>query len=75
MSYAVVGHCPKCGSPVYAESPWWGVTPPPSTPSCNCNPQSNRSYTSASSSGEIAKGGIRYETNPRGEVSTFLPMQ
>lgn len=37
MSYAIVGHCPKCGSPVYAESPWWGVTPPPSRPSCSCN--------------------------------------
>ena len=40
MGYATVGHCPKCGAPVYAESPWWGILPPPSKPSCNCNPQS-----------------------------------
>jgi hypothetical protein len=39
VSYATVGNCPKCGAPVYAESPWWGVTPPPSRPSCACNPQ------------------------------------
>jgi len=38
MSYTIVGHCPECGAPVYAESPWWGTLPPPSMPSCGCNP-------------------------------------
>jgi hypothetical protein len=37
MGQVVVGHCQKCGAPVYAESPWWGLTPPPSTPSCYCS--------------------------------------
>lgn len=39
MSYTPVGHCPKCGAPVYAQSPWYGILPPPSVPSCACNPQ------------------------------------
>jgi hypothetical protein len=37
MGFSVVGHCPKCGAPVYAESPWFGVVPPPSQSSCLCN--------------------------------------
>lgn len=36
VSLTVVGSCPKCGSPIYVESPWWGTTPPPSHYSCNC---------------------------------------
>lgn len=36
MSHAQVGSCPRCGAPVYAESPWHGITPPPSRPSCGC---------------------------------------
>lgn len=36
MPWTIVGSCPKCGAPIYAESPWWGVTPPPSRYSCNC---------------------------------------
>ena len=36
--FVVVGNCPKCGVPIYAESPWFAVVPPPSRPSCNCNP-------------------------------------
>ena len=39
MSFAVVGHCPKCGAPIYSTSPWWGITPPPNSYSCACNPQ------------------------------------
>lgn len=30
------GHCGKCGAPYYVESPWYGVTPPPPTPTCHC---------------------------------------
>ena len=36
MSYAQVSTCPKCGAPIYAESPWWGINPPPSKYSCAC---------------------------------------
>lgn len=39
--YTVVGHCPKCGAPVYTYSVWHAVTPPPSMPSCQCNPRVN----------------------------------
>ena len=37
MSYAQVGTCTTCGAPIYAESPWWGITPPPSQHSCGCH--------------------------------------
>lgn len=33
----VVGHCGKCGAPYTQETgPWWGITPPPLTPTCSC---------------------------------------
>jgi len=50
MSYATVGHCPKCGAPIYAESPWWGVTPPPSRHSCTCVPQQQYVITTTGTS-------------------------
>ena len=34
-----VGQCPRCGAPLYAESPWWGVTLPPVIRTCGCFPQ------------------------------------
>lgn len=37
--HTIVGHCPKCGSPIYAPSSWLAVIPPPSYPSCNCFPR------------------------------------
>lgn len=36
MSYAVVGHCPRCGAPIYAGSPYMSVLPPPNIYSCSC---------------------------------------
>lgn len=33
-----VGTCPHCGSPIYAPTVWHGVTPPPSTRTCDCVP-------------------------------------
>ena len=36
MSFSIVGHCPKCGAPIYVESPWMGILPPPNVYSCNC---------------------------------------
>lgn len=35
--YSVVGHCPKCGAPVYAPTTWGSVVPPASQPSCACS--------------------------------------
>ena len=34
--FTQVGTCPNCGAPVWAESPWWGITPPPVSYSCAC---------------------------------------
>jgi hypothetical protein len=39
MSYTIVGHCPKCGAPIYAPTVYHSILPPPSTPSCGCVPQ------------------------------------
>lgn len=36
--WTTVGSCPKCGAPIYAPSVWHGITPPPNTYSCACNP-------------------------------------
>lgn len=36
MGQVKIGSCPKCGAPIYAESPWWGVIPPPPIYTCNC---------------------------------------
>lgn len=35
----IVGNCPRCGAPIYAESPWYSVLPPPSRHSCGCFPE------------------------------------
>jgi hypothetical protein len=32
----VVGNCSRCGAPIYAPTVWYGITPPPSQPTCNC---------------------------------------
>lgn len=39
MSWSTVGHCPKCGAPIYVPLIWNGVDPPPNTYTCGCNPQ------------------------------------
>ena len=41
----IVGQCPRCGSPIYAPAVWNGITPPPSTPSCNCFPPNTVRYS------------------------------
>jgi hypothetical protein len=38
-----VGVCPHCGAPIYQESPWHGITPPPSIKTCTCVP--NKTWT------------------------------
>lgn len=37
MAWIQSGSCPKCGAPIYTESPWWGVTPAPTRYSCMCH--------------------------------------
>lgn len=36
--YTVVGSCPKCGAPIYTESFWFGILPPPIIHTCSCYP-------------------------------------
>jgi hypothetical protein len=36
--YTQIGACPKCGAPIYTYSVWHAITPPPSFPTCCCNP-------------------------------------
>lgn len=36
MSYTTVGHCPHCGAPIYAESPYFSILPPPNIYTCSC---------------------------------------
>lgn len=36
MAWIQVGTCPQCGAPIYEESPWHGVLPPPPRYTCNC---------------------------------------
>ena len=39
MGFVSVGHCPKCGAPIYSPDVWMATTPPPVTFTCMCNPQ------------------------------------
>ena len=39
------GSCPHCGAPIYAESPWFGVTPPPPIYTCSCMAHLRMTYT------------------------------
>ena len=45
MTHHVVGSCPKCGAPVYAPLDWNAIIPPPSIPSCACNPRAAHQTT------------------------------
>ena len=45
MSFIIVGNCPKCGAPIYAEQFWMGILPPPSIHSCNCFPRAATAWT------------------------------
>lgn len=35
-NFTQVGACPHCGAPLYSQSVWHGVIPPPVMYSCNC---------------------------------------
>ena len=32
----IVGHCPKCGAPIYSESIYWSILPPAPIYTCSC---------------------------------------
>lgn len=40
MGWVLSGQCPRCGAPIYIESPWFAVTPPPIRYSCTCHAES-----------------------------------
>lgn len=37
--FTQVSQCPKCGAPIYVESPYMSILPPPSIHSCGCFPK------------------------------------
>ena len=39
--------CPKCGAPIYAESLWWSILPPPPIYTCGCTAASRRTYVTS----------------------------
>jgi hypothetical protein len=45
MGFISVGHCPKCGAPIYSPDNWMSITPPPIQHTCNCNPQADPKFT------------------------------
>ena len=45
MSQVQVSVCPQCGAPIYNESPWFSITPPPPIYTCMCNAASRRTIT------------------------------
>lgn len=47
---AVVGACPRCGSPIYGPAVWNSVAPAPVSRSCACFAEpASRSFTTTSS--------------------------
>lgn len=55
MSYTQVSVCPKCGSPIYIPSVWGGITPPPTTHSCNCYTKTNKIKTTTANDGIMSE--------------------
>lgn len=43
--YVQTGQCPKCGAPIYCESPYWSILPPPPIYSCSCFAQDRQILT------------------------------
>lgn len=42
MMFTMIGHCTKCGAPVYSDSVWNGTSPPPVRYSCLCQDDGRR---------------------------------
>jgi hypothetical protein len=45
MSQMQTGSCPICGAPIYAQSPWWSILPPPPIYTCSCTADRRRTIT------------------------------
>jgi len=54
--FAIVGHCTKCGCPIYAPSVWNAVSPPPSTYSCVCFSPANNKKSTTVADGRAGSG-------------------
>ena len=39
--------CPICGAPIYAESPYWSILPPPPIYTCGCTMDKRKTYTTS----------------------------
>lgn len=55
--WVVVGHCPRCGAPIYAPAAWHGTGPPPSNPSCGCSRGSHLRVVVTPSTGTVDTAG------------------
>lgn len=69
MANVQVGSCPRCGAPIYSESPWFSVTPPPAIKTCMCFPDPKIVTTnSTNSEGNYAPEPPPKWTNPGGSL-------
>lgn len=56
--YIEIGHCLKCGAPIYSESSWSGITPPPSHYTCGCNLNNGNRNSGYFNSGNYNSGNL-----------------
>lgn len=50
MSQTQTSSCPICGAPIYAETPWFSILPPPPIYTCNCTAHNRQVITTTSTS-------------------------
>ena len=58
MGYTTSSNCPRCGAPIYVESPYWSTLPPAPIRSCACFPQPFSCTISTSTTGIISPSQI-----------------
>ena len=71
--YTVIGQCPKCGAPIYTYTNWSAVTPPPSIPSCSCNPQSKIETTTNTAETKCDENYIQCPVGPPPKIVIICP--
>ena len=75
--HTIIGHCPRCGSPIWSPTIWHGVIPPPAQHSCDCFPPRGRviTTTTTNQSGyEEREIGFHDGCDtPRGDVASAEP--
>ena len=52
MGYTIISNCPRCGAPIYVESPYWSIMPPAPIRSCACFPAPNYIITNTTTTAE-----------------------